>query len=235
MKVTLADPLVMVEGWTPDLDSIGDYGLRVRKTPEEMREERRIARDKYGPRGHKISQVRVEHKTVLTFDKDRAGVVYFLPGLWPRVKRLLDAKGIAYEVEDKRRPEIRPELDVGAFDGVEFRPGQDIAIALIAKSDCGIIATSTAWGKSMVISLLCKAYPTLNIVVTTSSTQVVSTLYEYLCKTIPGQVGILGGGSNRVDGKRVIVSTLKSLPNIQPEKVQLVLVDECWIGTRKRK
>ena len=38
MKVTLSDPLVMVEGWTPDLDSVGDYGLKIRKTPEEMRD-----------------------------------------------------------------------------------------------------------------------------------------------------------------------------------------------------
>jgi superfamily II DNA or RNA helicase len=118
-------------------------------------------------------------------------------------------------------------MDMSAFDGFEFRAQQDVAMALIATSDCGIIETNTGWGKSMIVALVCKAYPTLNIVVATRSTQVVSTLYEYLCKTIPGEVGIVGCGQSRVAGKRVIVSTLKSLPNIAPDNVQLLVVDEC--------
>ena len=116
---------------------------------------------------------------------------------------------------------------MSAFDGVDFRETQDVAVALISSLDCGVIETTTGYGKSLLISLLCKAYPTLNIVVTTSSTSVVNTLYEYLSKTIPGQVGVLHATKDTTAGKRVVCTTLKSLPNISPDNVQLVFVDEC--------
>jgi superfamily II DNA or RNA helicase len=225
MIVTLSDPIITVEGWTHDLDKLGEFTLKVRKTPIELREEKQERMNRYGS-CDKIDLVRRIPKTCITKDPNHPDVAYFLPGLWPRVKTELDRRGAKYEIVDKRNPDIRPPLDVSAFEGVEFRENQDVAIALIASSDCGIIETATAFGKSFCISLLCKAYPTLNIVVTTSSTQVVNTLYEYMCKTIPGQVGILMGGKDRTAGKRVIVTTLKSLPNIPPEKVQLLFVDE---------
>lgn len=225
MTVMLSDPVIQVDGWTPDLNIIGEYNLKIRKTPEEVRleKERRASAGRPG----KVNPIRMERRSVLSFDGKVAGRVYFLPGLWPRVSEFLKAKGRTYEIVDKRNPEIRPPLDMKAFEGVEFRETQDTAVALIASLDCGIIETSTGYGKSFILSILCKAYPTLNIVVTTSSTSVVQTLYEYLCKTIPGEVGVLYAGKNTVAGKRVVVTTLKSLPNIPPEKVQLVFVDEC--------
>ena len=38
---------------------------------------------------------------------------------------------------------------------------------------------------------------------------------------------MLGGGRSTAQGKRVIVSTLKSMSKIDPKEVHLVLVDEC--------
>ena len=225
MEVMLSDPVIQVNGWTSDLDKVGDYTLKIRKSPAELAAER-----KYNSEHNikvKIDPMNHIRKSVLTHDEQDPSIVYFLPGLWPRVKRMLDGKGLTYTMVDKRNPAIRPDLDVGALEGVELRKTQDVALALLAKADCGIIETTTAYGKSFIISMLCKALPTLNIVVTTASSQVVSTLYEYLCKTIPGQVGVLYAGRNTVAGKRVVVTTLKSLPNIPPDNVQLVLVDEC--------
>lgn len=226
MIVTLSDPLVQVDGWMPDMDSLGEYTLKIRKTPEELKEERKIRRDKYGDAAYRVNPMLYVPQSCITKSESNPSVAYLLPGLWPRVKAHLDARGISYEIIDQRSQAIRPPLDMEAFRGVEFREQQDVAIALIATADCGMIETSTGWGKSHIIALLCKAYPTLNIVVTTSSTQVVNTLYEYLYKVIPGDVGIMRAGKNTVSGKRVIVTTLKSLPNIDPEKVHLLLVDE---------
>ena len=224
--VTLSDPIIQVDGWNPGLDRIGEYTLKIRKTPEEMKKEREYARS-IGDFGKKIDPVRRERRTVISKKPDDPSVAYFLPGLWPRVEKHLKSKGIQYTIVDKRNPDIRPALDMTAFEGIEFRKTQDVAVALISQLDCGIIETVTGWGKSALISWMCKAYPTLNIVVTTGSAQVVGTLYQYLCQVLPGEVGVIGGGKNIVAGKRVIVSTFKSLPNINPENVHLVFVDEC--------
>ena len=37
VTVTLADPMVTVDGWTPDMNRLGAYHLRVRTTPEERK------------------------------------------------------------------------------------------------------------------------------------------------------------------------------------------------------
>lgn len=227
MKVILADPAITVIGWIPVLDSIGKYTLRVRKTPEEIKAEREALK-KYNPNStKKIKDVKFEEHTVIEHDINDPSVVYFLPGLWPRVKAELDKRGLSYEIEDKRNPDIRPPIAFDQLGGVDFRKGQDVALALIANSDTGIIETSTAWGKSFLVSVLCKALPTLNIVVCSSATTVVSTLYEYLDKQLPGQVGFLYSKGDKTKGKRVIVTTLKSLAKLPAENVHMVLVDEC--------
>lgn len=225
MKVTLADTVISVEGWDHTLDSIGEFVLKIRKTPEELRNEKNRKKSLYGT-NTKVDPLKYTKKTVFSFSDDNS-TAYFLPGFWPRVKNELESRNIKYTVEDLRNPDIRPDLDTKALEGIELRDQQDLALALIAKLDCGIIETTTGWGKSFVISLLCKALPTLNIVVTTSSSTVVATLYEYLNKQLPGEVGYLYARGNTTQGKRVVVTTLKSLPNINPEKVNLLLCDEC--------
>lgn len=226
MIVTLADTAIMVQGWTRDLDHLGEYKLRVRKTPEEIAQERERNR-RVGKNTKKVKPDRYEAKTVLSFDHECEDIVYFLPGLWPRVKEYLDKNRYEYTIDDKRNQDIRPALNLESLKGIEFRENQDVALALVATADCGIIETATAWGKSFCISVICKALPTLNILVCTSSTTVVATLYEYLCKQMPGEVGIICGSKNTSHDKRVVVSTLKSLNKIRAEHVHLVLCDEC--------
>ena len=226
MRVTLADPIITVEGWTHDLDKLGEWTFRRRKTPQEIKIEKEELKARNS--NEKVDPELKLPMTCISYDENKQNVVYFLPGLWPRVKKYFDKHKLQYEIVDQRNPDIRPELDMSAFAGVEFRENQDVVVALIAASDCGIIETSTGFGKSFCIALLCKAFPTLNILVTTSSTQVVATLYEYINKTIPGQVGVLYGGRDTTNGKRVVVTTFRSLSNIQhPENVQLMFVDEC--------
>lgn len=147
MKVTLADTVITVEGWTRDLDKVGEYTLKVRKTPEEMKAEKDRLKSLYGEVRRKINPIRKEPRSVLYRDEQRQDIVYFLPGLWPRVKRTLEKKGIPYEITDMRNPDIRPEPDYSVLNGVELRENQDVALALLASSDCGIIETATGFGK----------------------------------------------------------------------------------------
>lgn len=225
MKVTLAYSLIAIDDAPLWLDSIGKYKLKSRKTPEELREERQY-RKRMG-RTSPPNPYRFEERSVMQRREENPKKLYFLPGLWPRVKAELDKHGEKYEIVDNRDPKKKPEIDFDAIQGIDFREGQDKALALIATADCGIIETTVGWGKSFLISVLCRAFPTLKILVCTSSTSVVSTLYEYLIKQIPGEVGQLGGGKDTTAGKRVIISTLKSVEKVPKDGPDLVLCDEC--------
>lgn len=225
MRVILSYSFITIEGAPKWLDSIGRYRLRSRKTPEEMRAERERRKSFAGNK--KIVPYRFEDKNVIERDPADPNVIYFMPGLWPRVKEHLDSRGVSYELVDKRDPAKKPPLDLNALAGMEIRSGQDTAMALIATMDCGIIETTVGWGKSHIISVLCKALPTLHILVCTDSTSVVKTLYEYLLQQVPGEVGILTGEKDTTRGKRIIVSTMKSLPKIPADGPDLVFCDEC--------
>ena len=226
VQVELADPAITVHGWTKAMDKIGEYTLKLRKTPEEIKAERETLRARFGGTP-KVNPMKYEKGTVIEHDADDPETVYFLPGLWPRVKDWMEKNNVEYEITaDNRNPDIRPPIDFEAIKDVQFRENQDLALALIATADCGIIETSVGWGKSFIISVLCRAFPKLNILITTGSTQVVNTLYEYLCKQVPGQVGILMGGKNTTNGKRIVVSTLRSLCKIPVDNVHLLCCDE---------
>lgn len=234
LKVELADPAITLHGWLPAMDSIGSYSLRVRKTPEEMKAEKERLKKDFGG-NPKVSPIRFERGTVIEHAEDDPTTAYILPGLWPRVKGWMEDHGIEYEITaDYRDPELRPQIDFDAIKDVQFRETQDLALALVATADCGIIATTTSYGKSFLVGVICKAFPTLRILVCTSSTMVVSTLYEYLCKQVPGEVGIIKNGKDTSHNKRVVVSTLRSINKIPPEGPQLVICDECHdVGATK--
>lgn len=228
IQVELADPAITVHNWPREMDALGQYKLRLRKTPEEMKAEREHLKKLYGDKARKVNPLKFENGTCIEHDTEEPTTVYFLPGLWPRVKGYMEANGLEYEiVADNRNPEIRPPIDYEAIKDVQFRETQDLALALIATSDCGIIATTTSYGKSFLAGVICKAFPTLRILICTSSTMVVTTLYEYLCKQVPGEVGIIYGGKDTSHGKRIVVSTLRSIVKIPKDGPQLLICDEC--------
>ena len=227
LQVELADPAITVHGWTRELDKLGHYNLKIRKTPEELKAEKERLKAIYGGKP-KVNPIRTEAGSVIEHDPEDPTTVYFLPGLWPRVKTYLDTNHIEYEITaDKRDPSIRPPINFEAIKDVQFRETQDLALALVATSDCGVIDCSVGYGKSFLIGVICKALSTLRILVCTSSTQVVATIYEYLCKQVPGEVGIIMGGKDTSHNKRVVVSTLRSINKVPSDAPQLVICDEC--------
>lgn len=226
LQVELADPAITVHGWTAAMDKIGEYTLKLRKTPEEMKAEKEKLRARFGGKP-KVNPMKYEKGTVIEHDADDPSTVYFLPGLWPRVKKWFEDHNVEYEIiADNRDPKIRPPIDFEAIKDVEFRKNQDMVLALIATADCGVIEAPPGFGKTFCLSAICKAFPTLNILITTDSISVVETGYRYLCEKLPGQVGILTGMKDTSQGKRIVVCTARSINKIPPEKVDLLLIDE---------
>ena len=228
IQVELADPAITVHNWPREMDKLGQYTLKIRKTPEEMKAERDKLKETFGGKAKKVNPIRFECNTVIDHDTEDPTTVYFLPGLWPRIKGYMEASGIPYEITaDYRDQSIRPQIDYEAIKDVEFRKAQDVALALVATSDCGIIEALTGFGKSYLFGVICRAFPTLNILICTDSTSVVQQIYSYLMDQIPHEVGILTGTKDTSHNKRVVVSTLRSISKIPPDAPNLVIVDEC--------
>jgi superfamily II DNA or RNA helicase len=149
----------------------------------------------------------------------------FPSGLLPRVKDWLQSRGHTFEVEDFRDLKaIKPMPDftqVGLL-----RPGQSEALVQIAHADMGIIVAATAFGKSFVITQACRMYPTLRIMVVSPSVPVVNSLRRKLEEAVGvDNVGQAGGGK-RILGRRVTVTTSKSMMKVDPSQVDLMLFDE---------
>ena len=75
MQVTLSDPIIEVTGWTPDLDKLGAYTYKRRKTPEEIREEKIERRNRFGEGAWKVSQIESIPMTCLSKDEAKPGVL----------------------------------------------------------------------------------------------------------------------------------------------------------------
>ena len=227
IQVELADPAITVHNWPREMDKLGQYTLKLRKTPEELKAEREHLKQTFGGKAKKVNPLKFENGTVIEHDSADPSTVYFLPGLWPRIKGYLEANGIEYKITaDYRNPEIRPSIDFEAIKDVQFRETQDTALAIIATADCGVIEALPGYGKTYLFGVICKAFPTLNILITTDSISVVETGYRYLAEQLPGEVGILTGARDTSHNKRVVICTARSISKISPEKVGLLLIDE---------
>ena len=139
VEIERGDTVIRVtHGWEPWMDSFGRYELIVRKTTAEMRAEKAAAarmRENTG-RSIKIRNTRKEPRDLVTV---REGDHVFLPGLYDRFVDMLESRNIKYEVKDVRDMNIRPSPCYENLSDVSLRYGQDVALALIAKRDCGII------------------------------------------------------------------------------------------------
>lgn len=224
MKITLSYTICSASPWSWKYNSVGEFTLREPKTEEELRQEK-LEREKLeDDEKRPIKRFKFSKHSVFEI---RGNTCYFLIGAWHKLKEELDKQGEEYEVEDKRDPKLKPEPNYDCLQNVEFRSGQVEAIAAIVTADCGLLCSSVGYGKSFVIRQLCKMYSTLNILVVCMSGEVVKELYRDIAKELPGEVGLLNMDNNDVNGKRIIVTTAKSMVKIKPEQVQLLLVDEC--------
>ena len=221
MQITLSYTVCACTPWNPFYDFVGEYTLKSRKTPEEVEAEKEFLKSQGIDR--KVSNQKFERKSVFEIKGDTC---FFLIGFWARLKEELEKHNEQFTIIDKRDPSLKPIPDYSKLQGTQFRQGQLEAIATIATSDCGLICSSVGWGKSFVIKQLCKIYPKTNILIVCPAGEVVKELYRDINNELPGEVGLLNMDSNNIDGKRIIVTTCKSMGKLNPERVQLMLVDE---------
>ena len=221
MKIVLSYGICIATPWNPKYDAVGEFTIRERKTPEEIRKDKEFLKSVNSNK--KVNPYKYTHESVFQVEGDTC---YFLRGSWHVLKEVLDKEHEEYEVEESFDPEVMPEPDYEQLKGDTFRPGQVETLALLTTRRCGLICSTVGYGKSFLIKELCRVYPTLNILVVCAAGEVVRELYRSINEALPGQVGLLNMESANIEGKRIIVTTSKSMVKINPERVQLVLVDE---------
>ena len=150
--------------------------------------------------------------------------LYTPAGMLERIKGVFKDSGITYNYKDVRKKKM-PAADISKVDVADLRTGQDKALAAIFSHDMGQVVAPTAFGKSYLILQICKAYPTANIIVCARQRAVVGTIFDSLYKEFPGVVGKMGGGY-KMKGKRITVSTAKSLKKNDLNKCDIFIYDE---------
>ena len=222
MQVVLSYTLCSCTPWQYRFNRVGEFTLRESRTKEE-KQAIKAEQEKLGIK-KPISPFKFSRESIFEIE---GKTCYFLIGAWHIVKEALDKAGEQYEVIDKRDPKLKPPVDYSVLSSVELRPGQDVALASIISSDGGLVCSNVSFGKSFIIKLLCMLYPTLNILIVCNAGEVVRELYRAACEAAPGEAGLLDMKHNDVSGKRIIVTTTKSMTKVKREHVQLMLVDEC--------
>ena len=152
----------------------------------------------------------------------------FLAGLLDEFSQAANEQGYEIEIVDGRNPNpnnIVPDMDLT---DVSFRHKQKSVLEKIVNSDKGIIECSVGYGKSFLLSQLCRMYTTAKIVICTASKVVVEQTYKSLAASLgANQVGLLRGGTpSSEDDKRVVVATCRSLNRADIEHCDFLFFDE---------
>lgn len=193
---------------------------RVMKLPSAYREELKQAMTNGLPPS-RVSKYVFEKTDLYTV---RDGRAYFMPGLLPKVESMLKDSALTYTINRHVDTEIRPAPDWSNVD--DLRGRQLEVLATIAVSDGGIIKAATGYGKSFIIKQILKMFPTLKILIVSKAQAVVRELYKRAVEAVGDDAGCVYAGINNSIGKRVVVTTTRSLHKIPEEEVQLLLFDE---------
>ena len=149
-------------------------------------------------------------------------------GMYERITSLLTKYGFAWEYAGHLRPRaaLMPE-PVWSTD-LTLRHRQEEALSKITTAEFGgIIECCTAYGKSFLLTEVCRMYPTLNIVIISARQSVVKMLHARLSEALSERVGLLATGAKAVDAQcRVIVSTCASAIKAPLATCDMVLFDE---------
>jgi len=159
------------------------------------------------------------------YDKDKAGNKIFaaLSGFGARILDHFKKKGVQVEVADLVEDGL-PQPELAYVKGTHFRTGQKEVFVKMLSYKRGIIVCPTGFGKTFLIKLLAKVYPTAEIIITVNSTDIVRDIYDDLKYDLGSQLGIVGGGKDRP--ARVTICTAQSLHKC-PKSANLILADEC--------
>jgi superfamily II DNA or RNA helicase len=142
-------------------------------------------------------------------------------GFRRRIELFLQKNQIPYHLDNQQ--ELLPEPDLSRLSSL--RELQPEVLAAVAASYRGIIEAPTAAGKSFLVQQLCRAYPTLKILVTTKLASKVNDFYAALAADNI-KVSLCDGGHRFIAESSVVVCNCLSLHKIPADWPQLLLYDE---------
>ncbi len=148
-------------------------------------------------------------------------------GMFPSVRRFLQDEGHSVKCVDltpidKNYILLQPDLDV--INNFTLRAGQRECIDAFIKKFHGIICAPVGFGKTFLISVLTKVFPTARFHICTKSRAVLQEIYNRL-KMVSSDVGIYCGDT-KITGKRIMCVTAASLGAIDSD-VEFFIFDEC--------
>ncbi len=175
------------------------------------------------------NKFRSEHRLLCHFSEGPQGAItYFAAGLLYRARILLERYQIGCTYQDLRKLVIPPpRIDLLEMDKMQSRDDQLKALAHIFGHDMGVIEAPTAYGKTFLICQICRAYPTIPLIICTYRKDVVDSIVDRLrseAHVAPNELGVVRGGMK--SPARVTVATIDSLEHAHPEKCRLFLYDE---------
>ena len=183
-----------------------------------------VTEDKDGKRKRDLKKVAEPCYVQSTTDSS----ALFLAGLLDEFRQAASEQGYDIEVVDGRDPNPNNIVPNMELTDVSFRHKQKSVLEKIVNSDKGIIECSVGYGKSFLLSQLCRMYGTAKIVICTASKVVVEQTYKSLAASLgANQVGLLRGGTpSSEDDKRVVVATCRSLSRADLENCDFLFFDE---------
>mgnify|MGYP000849811642 FL=1 len=159
------------------------------------------------------------------------GKLYVQHGVLPRVTTALEGAGYRVVYKDARKlTPLEPDYDSlnARFPDLEFRCGQDQALAYMISGERGQLEAPTGWGKTTLLLFLAAVYPKATILVCTLGQRLLNNTVKRLTAVYGTDVGECS--SKRRRKGRIMVTTygsvLRAVTMIGRDP-DIVVVDEC--------
>lgn len=163
-------------------------------------------------------------------DQKKNKVLICRVGFLDRIQKILTERRIPFIVNDHLLQDANKQknlaIDVNALSSISFRPFQKECIDIILSSRGGVIVCPTGMGKTFILAALCKVLPNAKILIMAKSLSTIDEIKKN-CQQFDIVPGIVDGNVKTPPNKRVLITTVKSFYKCDPNKFDIVLVDEC--------
>lgn len=167
--------------------------------------------------------------TVELFEVNDEGILETFAGLEELVTRHLRGFGYNVTVERLALKKLDVHLDrleLADMAAMADRTGQIDVLGMIVDEPAGfIVKAPTGWGKSHIITQVCKALPKNKIAIVAPGVDIVGSIHRRLCSQMNRRdIGIVGDGNR--DVRRITVCTTNSIHRLAKADWDLLMFDE---------
>lgn len=159
---------------------------------------------------------------VRLFKRTKKADSFFFPvGLIERVKRVLDAFGVRYRVEDYHKP-VRDSLGLSWY-GPELRPYQQQVVVEALQKGSGVISLPTGSGKTLIGLRLIYSLDTSSLI-TVHTKELLYQWHDKINEMLGYEAGIVGDGFKRF--KSITVAMMQTLTKMDIPPFNVLIFDE---------